>query len=282
MARLIINADDFGSFEGVNRAVEKSIREGALRSTTIMAGGNAFDDAVEVARRNPSLGVGVHLTLVRGRPVLTKDEIPSLVDENGMFYEDYGAFIKKYLTGRVSLDEIRSELSAQIRKAEAAKIDITHVDSHQHMHVLPGILGIVIGIARDAGIKAMRVPSASIFLGSATNGIGQLIGRTGLFTLSEIARMRAKLAHINSPEHFDGIVAGEAVSEEYMMYAIENLHGGTTEIMVHPGDDNAALQKSADWEHDFEKELNSITSEKVMKLIESKKVELISFRDIRK
>ena len=276
MKRLIINADVFGSHVLVNRAVAEAVEHGALRSTTLMAGGDAVDDAIRTAHEHSALGIGIHLTLVRGRPVLPPDEIPTLVKADGMLEDDYGTFMKKYLRCAISLDDVRRELAAQIRKAQSA-ITLTHFDSHQHMHVLPGILGTVLHLARDAHLTAMRVPSAPVLLGSTTHSLGQLIGRTGLLMLAEVARFRATRRNIKTPEHFRGIVAGEAVSDDYMLYVAENLDGGTTEVMVHPGTDNGVLQKASDWDHDFEKELRAITSPRVLATIKARGIELANF-----
>ncbi len=100
MKKLIINADDFGRHELINRAVEKAFREGCLKSATIMAGGKFFDDAVTVIKNNPELGVGIHFTLANGFPILPAEKIPTLINDSGVFHENYVVFLKKYLQAR--------------------------------------------------------------------------------------------------------------------------------------------------------------------------------------
>ena len=113
MKQIIVNADDFGRHELINRAVAQGVRAGVLRSATIMPGGAAFDDAAALALCCPKLGVGIHLTLVNGNPVLPPAEIPTLVTKAGMFADDHTSFTAGLLRGRVNLGEVRAELAAQ-------------------------------------------------------------------------------------------------------------------------------------------------------------------------
>ena len=280
MKNLIVNADDFGRHELINRAVEKALNEGCLRSATIMAGGKAFDNAVEVAKKNPALGVGLHFTLACGFPVLPPSEIPTLVNEDGIFFENYVVFLKKYLQGKVSIEEIKSELAAQLEKAQNAGLQLTHFDSHQHLHHIPGIIEICLNLAEGAKISAMRVSETKIFDGEL-DSIGKFIGRVGLSSLAKFAAHKAHKKNFRTPEHFTGIVAGEAVDENFLSKLLENLPDGTTEIMLHPGTDNEILQKYCDWEHDFEGELNAVTSPKILKQLEEKNISAINFSDLR-
>ena len=280
MKNLIVNADDFGRHELINRAVEKALTEGCLRSATIMVGGIAFDDAVNVAKKNPALGVGIHFTLANGFPVLPPSEIPTLVTEDGIFFENYVVFLKKYLQGKISGDEIKSELSAQLEKVQNAGINLTHFDSHQHLHHIPGIIEICLDLAESAKITAMRVSETKIFDGEL-DSIGKFIGRLGLSSLAKFAAHKAHKKNFKTPDHFTGIVAGEAVDENFLSKLLENLQEGTTEIMLHPGTDNEILQNYCDWEHDFEGELAAVTSPKILKMLEEKNISAINFSDLR-
>ena len=281
MKQIIVNADDFGRHELINRAVEQGVRAGVLRSATIMPGGAAFDDAAALALRCPKLGVGIHLTLVNGNPVLPPAEIPSLVTEAGMFADDHTAFTAGLLRGRVNLGEVRAELAAQLRRVEAAGIRLTHADSHQHMHVLPGVIDIVLDLCRTAGIPAMRAPRAPLFAGHF-GGIGQLIGRTGLALLARRAAAKAKQCGIRTPDHFAGIVAGEAVDTAALTAIAENLADGTTEVMLHPGTDNGVLARDCRWQHGFEAELAAVCAPAVRDALASAGAEIVNFRALAK
>ncbi len=276
MKRLIVNADDFGRHELINRAVEVAFNKGCLKSTTLMAGGAAFEDAVAVAKKNPGLGVGIHFTLANGNPILSREEIPSLVTAQGTFHADYVTFLKKYLSGKVSLAEVRSELAAQLTKILRAGLTLTHFDSHQHLHHVPGIIQIALELAAAENISAMRVADAKLFDGELKN-FGQAVGRVGLSSLAKFAGYQAHKKNFATPNHFAGIVAGESVSETFMLKLIDNLRGGTTEVMLHPGTDNKILQDFCQWEHDFEMELAAVTSPRVLSALAEKKISAINF-----
>lgn len=276
---IIINADDFGRHAEINRAVEQGLVHGCLRSATVMPGGAAFAGAIDIARRHEALGLGVHFTLVDGNPILPPSEIPSLVAEDGRFLPDHTALLRRYLKGSVNLEEVRRELAAQLRKVEATGVPISHVDSHQHMHTLPGIIDIALDLASSARIGAVRAPRTPLFAG-AFGGLGQLVGRLGLSTLAQLAAVKAHRRGLAVTEHFSGIVAGEAVSEAELLKLIAHLPQGTTEVMMHPGTCNEVLQEDSGWQHDFEEELRAITSPRVMAALREEEIEPVNFRHL--
>ena len=276
---IIINADDFGRHVEINRAVEEGLVHGCLRSATVMPGGAAFAGAIDIARRHEELGLGVHFTLVDGHPILPPEEIPSLVGSEGDFLPDHTALLKRYLKGGVNLEEVRRELAAQLQKIEATGIPISHVDSHQHMHTLPGIIDIVLDLAARAGIRAVRTPRTPLFAG-AFGGLGQLVGRLGLSTLARLAACKAHRRGLLTPDNFAGIVAGEAVSEGELLHLIAHLPQGTTEVMMHPGMKNDVLQEDSGWQHDFEAELAAILSPRVGEALRKAEVEPVNFRHL--
>lgn len=278
--QIIVNADDFGRHREINRAVAECVERGCLRSASIMPGGEAFDDAVEVARAHPELGVGVHLTLANGRPVLPRIYILSLVKENGEFYDDYHVFVKRFLAGKVHMEEVRRELAAQLRRAESTGLPITHVDSHQHLHVLPGIIDAVLAAAKARSIPAVRIPRAPLFAGSAAPGA--VIGRMGLSVLAARAAGKARARGFGTPDHFAGIVAGEAVDEERLLAIIDRMKPGTTEVMMHPGADTAVLQAACQWDHDFEAERDALLSPRVLDRLRERNIEITNFRALGK
>ncbi|WP_302166032.1 ChbG/HpnK family deacetylase [Mitsuokella multacida] len=279
MRYIIINADDFGRHAEINRAVEEGLVHGCLRSATVMPGGAAFAGAIDIARRHEELGLGVHFTLVDGHPILPPEEIPSLVGSEGDFLPDHTALLKRYLKGGVNLEEVRRELAAQLQKIEATGIPISHVDSHQHMHTLPGIIDIVLDLAARAGIRAVRTPRTPLFAG-AFGGLGQLVGRLGLSTLARLAACKAHRRGLLTPDNFAGIVAGEAVSEGELLHLIAHLPQGTTEVMMHPGMKNDVLQEDSGWQHDFEAELAAILSPRVGEALRKAEVEPVNFRHL--
>jgi hopanoid biosynthesis associated protein HpnK len=282
MKLLIVNADDFGLHPAVNRAVIAGHTGGCITSTSLMPGGAAFTDAVAGAKSHPKLGIGVHLTLVGGeRPVSDPTAIPTLVDAEGRFPAQYPAFLGRFLRGRVSIAEIRTELTAQVAKVAAAGVSITHLDSHQHLHVLPGILDIVFDLGRQFGIKALRIPAEPrFFSGGYPYTAGRFIGRFGLSSLAALAAIKARRRGFAVPDNFFGMLAGGNLRQEYLLRILDHLPDGTSEIMVHPGDDAAALGALYSWEYHWQDELAALTSPETMRHLAARGIELISFREL--
>lgn len=281
MKRLIVNADDFGLHQAINRGIIHGHAAGCITSTTVMPGAPAFDDAVELAARHPGLGVGVHLTLVGEKPVAGAAAVPTLVDAAGRFPASYPQFLTRLLQGRVNLAEVRLELTAQVERAVAAGIHITHLDSHQHLHVFPGIIDIVLDIAVSHGIKAIRIPDESmVFTGGYPFTVGRLLGRTGLSSLARLARRKAAKRAVAVPDHFFGMLAGGNMQEQYLQTIIAGLPDGTSEIMIHPGADDAELSLAQGWSYNWQAELSAVTSPAVQRLLAQGGIQIVSFREL--
>lgn len=280
--QLIVNADDFGRHTLINRAVEQGVARGLIRSATVMVTGAAFAEAVELARRTPALGMGIHFTLVNARPVLPAAEIPSLVDPaTGELYPDHGAFVKRFLTGKIRLQDVKRECTAQLDRFLDTGLVPTHADSHQHMHVLPGIIDIILDLCLDHGIPAVRIPSIPVsLLATRPSNLGEQVGRTGLHVLAERARKKARALGIQAPGHFGGIVAGEAVDKKALRTILLNLKEGTTEVMLHPGTSNGILIPATQWDHDFEGELDAVTDQEILQLVKEQNITLGNFTDL--
>ena len=145
MSKLIINADDFGLHSAINEGIIVGHTKGAITSTSILASGAAFNEAVDMAKEYPKLGIGIHIALVGGiAPVSDPSEIPSLVTKEGVFVDNYIEFMKRIYSGSINYDEVRTEITKQVSKIMESGVNVTHIDGHQHMHVLPSILPIVL------------------------------------------------------------------------------------------------------------------------------------------
>lgn len=279
MKGLIVNADDFGLHTEINKGIIKGYQEGFITSTSLMCSAPAFDDAVALARNNPDLGIGIHLTLVGSVPsVLPKEEILSLVDEAGLFPENYVVFAKKFYTGQIKMVQLEKELRAQIEKALATGLKITHVDSHQHTHVLPGMAGLVVKLCKEYKIKYIRIPQEGYFFsGGFAGGLGRKIGRAGLSFCACLARMQAKSAGLIYPDHFFGMLAGGNLNATLVRNILSALPEGVSEIMTHPGLNKQELDKHFTWNYHWEDELNAFLSEQNKKLLEQEKIVLKNF-----
>ena len=215
MKKLIVNADDFGLHPAINAGIIKGCRDGFITSTSLMCSGAAFDDAVLQAKATPALGVGIHLTLVGGgKTLLQARQLRTLVDEDGLLPADYTVFAKRWYAGRIKKAEVVSELQAQLERGLSCGLEITHVDSQQHLHVLPGIADIVLDLCSAFGIKKIRMPQEGWFWrGGFNSTAGRLIGREGLSFCSALAKMKARQARFVYPQHFFGMLAGGNLNE---------------------------------------------------------------------
>lgn len=280
--QLIINADDFGIHPAVNEAVRKAATEGILTSTSLMAGGDAFDEAVEMARSMPSLGIGIHLTLVGGiKPVLPPSEVPSLTWDNGVFCHDYGKLIVRDLEGKISLSEVYAEWDAQIQKIMNTGLPVTHMDGHQHMHMWPHFYSIARDLAKKYHISCMRVPDEDVLFGMKDGHIIRWAAKNGLSLLSRMHRPDLKKNHIRTNDHFFGMLYGGHLSPERFAKFILQTKPGITEIMCHPSADTRAMEDTFHWGYHGEDELAGLLADINRELIEKKQISLISYRDVR-
>ena len=279
MKRFIVNADDFGLHPDINRGIIKGYREGFITSTSIMPSAPAYGDAVKLALANPGLGIGVHLTLVGGVPsALPAGDVSTLLDEAGRFLPDYVAFAKRFYTGGVKRAQLEAELRAQIEKALSAGLNITHIDSHQHTHVLPGIYRLVLKLCCEYNIYRVRIPREGYFFsGGFSVGLGRKIGRAGLSFCAQLAAHRADSLGIKHPEHFFGMLAGGNLNPRLVGNIIRSLPEGTSELMTHPGLNARTLGQRFTWHYHWEDELSSYLNPDNKALLEQERIELTNF-----
>ena len=280
MKKLIINADDFALHHSVNKGIITASEEGVLTSTSIIPSGAFFDEAVKMAILNKKIGIGVHLTLVHERPILPIAKVQSLITTKNLFHNNYLEFIKKMLNNEINYQEVYAELSAQIKAVQKTGITITHLDSHQHLHILPKITDIVLQLAQEYNIKSIRIPDEALFFtGGYPWTVNRMIGRTGLSILAKMARLKIG-EKLFMPDHFFGMLAGGNMKEEYLLQIIKNLPAGITEIMMHPAESDFEMKKHYYWDYCWQDELKALLSERIKKEIKAQKIELISFGDL--
>lgn len=279
--RLIVNADDFGLHDSVNQAVLAGHEHGIITSTSVMTGGRAFAQAVALAKTRPSLSTGVHLTLVSEHTVCPSAQVPSLVDSDGRLPSAYPVFIARYLAGRIELTDIQRELRAQMAKAVQAGLNVSHVDSHQHLHILPGILDVVLDLMDEFAVPSVRVPAEPVFFtGRDSYGLVRFVARGALTGLARWARRCIRRRGKQCPDHFFGMLQGGHMSEAALTAIIRRLPPGTAEIMVHPGTDNNLLGQTYAWHYHWQEELAALCSPAVRQAVDQGRVQLISYREL--
>jgi hopanoid biosynthesis associated protein HpnK len=275
---LVVNADDFGLSEGINRGIERCFRAGLLRSASLMPNGAAWADALETAARNPGLGVGVHLSLVDEPALAARDQLGGLVDASGRLPGSYQDFVRGFMRGRFGKPQVAAEIAAQLERVRAAGLRPTHLDSHQHLHLLPSVLEIVIGAAREAGIRVVRVPAES---GAPGGGAG-LARRMQLRLLGQMARSGAGRLHqagLRSADHFWGLAQSGALDEPSLLAIISRLAPGVNELMCHPGDSDPATAARYPWGYHWDQEAAALCAEPVQEALRERGVKLCNFAE---
>ena len=241
-----MNADDFGLTRGVNRAIVELHQAGVLTSATLMAKAAATDEAVALAHANPRLGVGCHVVLVDGEPVLPAHQVPSLVDPHtGCFPPKLTTFLRRLFTGRIRAAELEAEAAAQIALLQARGVRLTHIDTHKHSHMFPPVLRPVLRAARAAGIRAVRNPFEPEWAVHASP-------RASIVRSAEVYALRKfgpYFRRVLSEEGFtttDGTIAVAAtgvVNSDTVRALLQKLPPGSWELVTHPGYNDADLDK---------------------------------------
>jgi hopanoid biosynthesis associated protein HpnK len=278
MPRLIVHADDLGISTGVNDGIDQAHRNGILTSTSLMASGAAFAGAVTLLRSSPTLDVGVHLTLVGEPPLLSPGDIPSLVDAGGQLHGSAPVFMRHYLAGSIALDEVRAELDAQIAHVRAHVQTVTHLDSHQHLHMLPAIRRVVVDLARRHGIRAMRHPREAVQPYMLRNPAG--LPRLAQLLVLNAFCASADSSAIRHPQHFRGFYCGGRLDTRQLLQLLSGLPAdGFCELMCHPGSDETGAGNH-NWGYRWRDERDALMAPEVRAEIARRGIRLASYADL--
>jgi chitin disaccharide deacetylase len=275
---LVINADDLGISPGVNRGIIEAHDAGTVSSASIMVNTPAFAEAVALAQsRRPRLGVGLHLNLVAGRPLT---DVPSLTDPRTGQFHPLGELARRALSGRVRADDVRRECDAQLRALASAGLIATHLDSHRHAHALPGILPAVAASAHEAGVHWVRRPldrpSMSDVAASAKMLVLHAAWRRALVGVD-----RAHLPLLARAPYFRGIILqGSENVEARLLHLLDHLPAGPTELMMHPGYDDATLATQDPYREEREREVRALSAPSVRVRLERGDIRLVSFAEL--
>lgn len=255
MRRLIINADDFGFTRDVNGGIVHAHKNGVLTATTLMANGEAFDDAVALARATPTLDIGAHLVLVQGNSLVDGKPLPET---------------PRQLLGVLARGglNVYAELKAQIEKIRAAGLRLSHLDSHKHTHLTPRVFRAVVKLADEFGIPWVRLPLDTTFR------FAKLPCALG----NRYYRGLAAGKNVRMTDHFLGFELTGSLTEETFSKAIKRVEEGVTEFMCHPGYLGDELKRSRTRLKESRlRELEALTSPRIRELITEQGVELSGF-----
>jgi hopanoid biosynthesis associated protein HpnK len=282
--RLIVTGDDFGIAEPVNEAIERAYRQGILTAASLMVGGAAAADAVTRARRNPGLRVGLHLALVEARPVLPASEVPDLVDANGELRSDLvAAGFRFFFSSRVRR-QLAGEIRAQLEAFRATGLPLDHVNAHNHMHVHPTVLRLLLEIGPEFGLASVRVPfepPGPSWRARRSHALRRLLQGAGFGLLA--AGMRARLgSRVAANDYIFGLNDTGAMNEATLLALVERIPDGVTEIYLHPATRRCPEIDRTMADYDHQGELAALLSERVRARIEALGIERTSFSEIRR
>jgi predicted glycoside hydrolase/deacetylase ChbG (UPF0249 family) len=263
-----VNADDFGFTTDVNEGIVDAHRNGILTSTTLMANGDAFEDAVRLAALHPSLDVGCHLVLIGGRSLLSP-------------YGSYPATIAELLRtlGRRRL-RLEDELRAQIRRIIDTGITPSHLDTHKHTHLLPPVLTVVARLSSEFGIPWVRRPF-DLPLSCPPEEVpwAARAASTGMQFLRRRFHAVLQRHGCRTTDHFAGFQLTGRFQSDQLLNLIRALPEGTTEFMCHPGYCLDKLKNARTrLKESRARELEALVDPAVRKALTDAGVELRNFR----
>lgn len=269
--RLIVNADDFGRSPSINAAVIRAHREGILTSASLMVNEPAFAEAVELAKQNPKLGVGLHLTLLCGHSALPPAAIPGLVNARREFSNNPAGVGFRYFAQRSLHDQLRAEIHEQFVRFSTTGVPLDHVNGHLHLHLHPTVFRILMADAEQLGIRHLRLTREPFWL-DAHLAAGRRLYRSAhaaIFSvLARLAESRLRRQDIRHTQRVFGLLENDRVDEAYVLKLLNVLPPGDSELYSHP-----SLDK-------FKHEFDVLVSPRVKALVEKLGIQLIRYQDL--
>ena len=269
--RLIVNADDFGRSASINEAVIRAHRDGILTTASLMVNEPACDDAVQLAKANPRLGVGLHLTLLMGHATLPYGLIPGLANPRGEFSNAPAATGARYFFRRELRAQLRAEIHAQFARFPATGLPLDHVNGHLHLHLHPVVFRILMEDAAQLGIRHLRWTREPFWLNARLTA-GQWFYRLSHAFIYRClsARARRPLARrgIKHTSVVFGLLQNARVDEAYVMKLLPRLPAGDSELYSHPS--------LGEFRHEFD----ALVSPRVKAMVEAEHIQLIRYQDL--
>lgn len=237
MRTFVVTGDDFGFSRGVNRAIAEAHDRGVLTSASLMVAGGEAREAVSFARSRPGLAVGLHLVVVDGRPALSSREIPALADATGRFRGTPVSAGLRYQFSTPARRQLALEIRAQLERFRDTGLVLSHVDGHHHMHLHPVVLEILVGLAPEFRIPAIRLPSEELGLAlelDRRNVAGKIFWAGIYGFLRRHGERRLREAGIGFSERVYGLLATARVTEPYLLGLIPRIRADHVELYSHP------------------------------------------------
>ena len=285
LKKVIFNADDFGLTPNVNRGIIEAHTEGVVTSTTLMVNMPAADNAVQLAQMTPTLVVGLHLMLTDGKPILSPGIVPSLVSDDGYFFKRR-RFECRILLGKVNADEIEKEFQAQVTRYLDYDLPLTHLDSHQHVHICPCVWRIALKLAEEYKVPLRHPEEQILFDRNLASLISWRFFRKAILRIMcQWNRTALERSEVKSNDYFFSVFGIFPKPPSIDLHAFElilrRIRNGVTEIMCHPGYVDDALLSISDLTGQREQELEALKAPSLKELIRELNIELGTYRDVR-
>jgi hopanoid biosynthesis associated protein HpnK len=279
---LIVTADDFGLHESVNDAVEQASRAGVLSTASLMISGAAAADAIRRARRLPQLRVGLHLVLADGSATLPATHVSAIADRDAFMDSDMFSRGVAIFANPRARAQARAEVRAQLEAFRDSGLQLDHVNAHKHFHLHPTVLGMLLSMAQEFGIRAIRVPHEPMWFARARGGRLAAVSSAALSPLTALMKQRIRAAGLLHNDRVFGIASSGAMDESALLQIIERLPEGISEIYLHPGvqSGEAIAASMAGYRH--ADELAALLSPRVRDAVHGAGVKLGGYGDVRK
>jgi predicted glycoside hydrolase/deacetylase ChbG (UPF0249 family) len=282
MKSLIINADDVGFSSAINEAARICYQEGRITGVSVTACGTRFLEAAEMLRGIEKKDVGVHLTLTGDLSPCAQDKsgVSTLIGRDGKFMNGYKSFASRYFLGKIDPAQVYLELSSQIKKVQDEGLTVTHLDSHEHVHMFPEILEATIKLAGEFNVPYIRLPLEPSRIMRKSFSVGDFMRHFSLVLFTPGGKKRVTQANIKYNRTFLGHFHAGRINYDVFCFLLDNLREGINELAVHPAVSSEDFSKKYPWYKNAEGEFSFLTKENWKKRIASSGIRLASHKDV--
>ena len=283
MKRIIVTGDDFGLAVPVNEAIVVAHQKGILTAASLMVGERFAQDAVDRARQHSSLRVGLHLTLVEGRPVSDPRQIRDLVDSGGEFSTHLARAGFRFFFKPGIRAQLETEIRAQFEAFHKTGLALDHVNAHNHMHLHPTLLRLILRVGKDYGLRAVRLPNEPPVPSwkASKKSLGPRLA-SWVFLCPWMSLMKRLLhrAHVRHNDYFFGMADSGAMTLDLALRFISNLPAGVTEFCFHPATRRCEEIDRTMPRYRHEDELAALTSESLLHATQAGDIRRIAFSNL--
>lgn len=272
--RLVVNADDYGLTTRVSEGILRGHRDGIITSTSVLVLAPAFAATAPLLAQVDGIGIGVHLAAVgEDHPLLSAKEIPTLVDSRGRLAADWRRFLARAARGLIDIEDLRREFTAQLEAVQQLGLPLDHLDTHQHLHLWPDVADVVIDLAQQAGVAAVRVPRSGR---RGPLGIG--VNRLSLRLAATMERSGIQVSGASA-----GLDEAGRMDQTALARTLDRLvatGASSLELFVHPGEDDDPERGRYAWNYRWGAELDALTGPEAKEAVTSRGIVLATYATV--